>query len=131
MIIAALKRNSARRAARRWFIAFVATVAAFSISMLAAPLDAQQQLRVINRTPADSATPGSFISVTFDRPVAGSLDNAVDARTVMRFTPSVAGTVSWRDPVTVRFIPTAPLRPGSSLTVTIDTAVSARCRRSR
>jgi hypothetical protein len=47
------------------------------------------------------------ITVTFDRPVAGSLDRTVDPRGLFRIEPSVPGTVDWRDPVTIR----APLGP--------------------
>ena len=36
-----------------------------------------------------------------------------------RIEPAVDGKAEWRDPVTLRFTPAAPLRPGATYTVTI------------
>ena len=41
-------------------------------------------LRVVRVTPDADASPLATITVTFDRPVAGSLDRSVDAATVLR-----------------------------------------------
>jgi alpha-2-macroglobulin len=78
-------------------------------------------LRVIRSSPERSAAPTDEISVTFDRPVAGSLDQTVDARSVMRVEPAIIGKLEWRDPVTIRLVPDAPLTSGQSYTVTVST----------
>jgi hypothetical protein len=39
--------------------------------------------------------------------------------------PEVAGSVVWRDPLTIRFIPAAPLTPGTRFTVTLDATIRA------
>ena len=77
-------------------------------------------LRLIRTAPAGDASPLSVISVTFDRPVAGSLDRSIDPAQVIRVEPAVQGRFEWRDPVTVRFIPSAPLRPNVRYTVTVS-----------
>jgi uncharacterized protein YfaS (alpha-2-macroglobulin family) len=76
-------------------------------------------LRVIRVTPSAAANPLSQITVTFDRPVAGSLDRTVDPTTILRVEPAIAAHVEWRDPVTLRLVPNAPLKPGASYTVTV------------
>jgi uncharacterized protein YfaS (alpha-2-macroglobulin family) len=76
-------------------------------------------LGVLRTTPDGTGDPGAVVTVTFDRPVAGGLDETVDAEDVFSISPSVAGKVEWRDPVTLRFIPDAPLRPGTRYTVSI------------
>ena len=111
---------TSRRRARTITVALAAVLGAFPIASTA-----QSPLRVIRRTPGDSATPGEQITVMFDRPVAGSLDRSVDPGRVMRLDPPIAGTVAWRDPVTLRFIPREPLAPGTTLTVTVDTGFRA------
>jgi hypothetical protein len=87
---------------------------------LALAADPAQELRVLRVVPAEVASPGTVITVTFDRPVAGSLDRTVDPRGLFRIEPSVAGTVDWRDPVTIRFRPTAPLPADREFTITIS-----------
>ena len=78
------------------------------------------QLTVLRVHPtAEPTTPNPEITVTFDRPVAGGLDGAVDPKTFFRITPAVAGRLEWRDPITVRFLPTAPLTPGATYSVTV------------
>ncbi len=91
----------------------------FLIAVAALAADAPSPLRVIRVTPADDANPASVITVTFDRPVAGSLDKSVDPRSVLTIEPSLAGTWDWRDPVTVRFRPADPLPAGLALNVTV------------
>ncbi|NOT09298.1 MAG: hypothetical protein HOP28_13970, partial [Gemmatimonadales bacterium] len=87
--------------------------------------DAAPPLRVIRTTPGEEANPASQVTVTFDRPVVGSVDRSVDPRTVLSLTPSVAGTYEWRDPVTLRFRPAAPLPPGLRVTGTIRPGLTA------
>src|ERR1043166_2804531 len=82
-------------------------------------------LRVIRAPPAGAADPASAVTVTFDRPVAGSLDRTVDPKTVLALEPEVAGAWDWRDPVTVRFRPAAPLHAGLTITVTVRSGVTA------
>ena len=81
---------------------------------LAGRADAQGSapLRVIRATPSGSAPPSTQITVTFDRPVAGSLDRTVDPGSILRIEPAVRGHAEWRDPVTLRFTPTALLESG-------------------
>ena len=95
------------------------------LSVAAFTADAPTPLRVIRVTPPGDANPSSVFTVTFDRPVAGSLDRSVDPRTVLTLEPALAGTWDWRDPVTVRFRPAAPLTPGSRLNLTVRPGFSA------
>src|SRR4026208_89662 len=81
--------------------------------------DAPSPLKVIRVTPDADANPASVITVTFDRPVAGSLEQSVDPRSGLTTTPAPAGTWDWRDPVTVRFRPADPLPAGLALNVTV------------
>jgi alpha-2-macroglobulin len=76
-------------------------------------------LRVIRATPETPASPDAEITVTFDRPVAGGLDEAVPAGTTFRISPAVEGRIEWRDPLTLRFQPASPLQPGATYTITV------------
>ncbi|CAN5319939.1 hypothetical protein BH09GEM1_BH09GEM1_41830 [soil metagenome] len=76
-------------------------------------------LRVVRTTPSGDAAPLARISVSFDRPVAGSLDRTIDPATILRITPEVAGRVEWRDPVTIQLVPSVPLTPGTRYSVTV------------
>ncbi|HEU4457301.1 MAG TPA: MG2 domain-containing protein [Longimicrobium sp.] len=76
-------------------------------------------------SPGEPAEPGAPITVTFDRPVAGGLEDLVEAEKIFRISPSVAGKAEWRDPVTLRFTPDRPLRPGAEYRVTIASTFSA------
>src|SRR3712207_8547928 len=76
-------------------------------------------LRVVRVTPAGEASPMATITVTFDRPVAGSLDRTVDAAAILRVEPAVAGKAEWRDPLTIPVDPSAALAPGARYTVTV------------
>ncbi len=87
--------------------------------------DAAPALRVLRTTPAGDAAPTTTVTVTFDRPVAGSLDRTVDPRAIFQIVPATPGTVEWRDPVTLRFRPAAPLTPHTSYQVTVDTRFEA------
>lgn len=82
-------------------------------------------LRVLRVTPSGDAEPGTPITVTFDRPVAGGLDRTVDAAAYFRIEPAVPGRVEWRDPVTIRFTPASPLPRYTSYRVTIAAGVQA------
>ncbi|MBX6364733.1 MAG: Ig-like domain-containing protein [Gemmatimonadetes bacterium] len=82
-------------------------------------------LRVLRVTPSGDAEPGTPITVTFDRPVAGGLDGTVDAASFFRIEPAVPGRVEWRDPVTIRFTPAAPLPRYTSYRVTIAAGLRA------
>ncbi|MEP7001839.1 MAG: Ig-like domain-containing protein, partial [bacterium] len=89
---------------------------------LAAPLAAGAQtgaLRVIRVSPTSDAPVTAMITVTFDRPVAGSLDRTIDPATILRVEPAIAGKLEWRDPVTIRLTPTTTLQPNRSYTVTV------------
>ena len=82
-------------------------------------------LRVIRSSPERTAAPTDQITVTFDRPVAGSLDQSVDASKILSVAPAIAGRIEWRDPVTIRLTPAAPLPSGRSYTVTVATGFRA------
>ena len=75
--------------------------------------------------PGPDAGPGSAITVTFDRPVAGSLDRSIDPRTVLALDPVMQGTFEWRDPVTLRFRPASPMPAGLRVRVTVAPAFPA------
>ncbi|MFN2567116.1 MAG: MG2 domain-containing protein [Gemmatimonadaceae bacterium] len=91
----------------------VAALPAVALTQAPAPL------RVVRVTPSGDASPLAAISVTFDRPVAGSLDRIVDPATILRVEPAVAGKAEWRDPMTIRLNPAAALAPGAQYTVTV------------
>jgi len=76
-------------------------------------------LRVLRVHPAEEAEPLTEIAVTFDRPVAG-LDVDIPPERIFRIEPAVAGRLEWRDPVTLRLVPAAPLTPGATYTITIS-----------
>src|SRR5688500_3237316 len=76
-------------------------------------------LRVTRTTPSGDAVPTAEITVTFDRPVAGSLDRTVDPTTILGIEPAVRGRLEWRDPVTIRLRPAESLTAGARYTVTV------------
>src|SRR5690242_14555654 len=100
----------------------VRLVLAAGVGLLADP---GSDLRVLRVTPSGDAAPTTAVTVTFDRPVAGSLDRTVDPRAVFTIAPAVPGALDWRDPVTIRFRPAAPLPPNSVYTVTVATTFTA------
>ncbi len=87
--------------------------------------DVASPLRVIRALPEGDADAGALISVTFDRPVAGSLDRSVDPRTVLALDPVILGTFEWRDPVTLRFRPASPMAPGLRVRATVRPGFAA------
>ena len=92
----------------------VALVAVAAVA--AAPPSA---LQVLRSSPMVEASPTAQITVTFDRPVAGSLDRTVDPKSVLKVEPDIDGRLEWRDPVTLRLVPAKPLKPGATYTVTV------------
>jgi len=92
---------------------------AFLFAVLNAVAPAGAPLRVIRVTPETPATPASEITVTFDRPVAGGLDETVAAAAIFRISPAVEGRLEWRDPLTLRLQPSSPLQPGATYTITV------------
>ncbi|MEO7363034.1 MAG: Ig-like domain-containing protein, partial [Gemmatimonadaceae bacterium] len=79
-----------------------------------------EPLRVLRASPGAEAAATDTITITFDRPVAGSLDNAVDPSTIVRIEPAVPqALIDWRDPVTLRIIPRPGLRRGVRYTVSV------------
>lgn len=89
---------------------------ALAVTFSAAP----DPLRVLRSAPAETAGPTDTVIVSFDRPVAGALDDAVDPRSIVRITPAIAGRYEWRDPVTLRVVPSAPLPRGQQYSVTVS-----------
>ncbi|HEX2780916.1 MAG TPA: alpha-2-macroglobulin family protein [Gemmatimonadaceae bacterium] len=86
---------------------------------------APDPLRVLRALPDGAGSPNAQIRVTFDRPVAGSLDYSVDPKTVLRISPAAPGRLEWRDPVTITFTPNVPLRSATIYTVVVDTTFHA------
>src|SRR5712691_7755383 len=85
----------------------------------------QEPLKILRTAPTDEAAPTSVVTVTFDRPVAGSLDRTVDPKSILTIAPAVKGRLEWRDPVTIRFTPAAPLASNIEYTVTIASTFAA------
>ncbi len=94
--------------------------AAIAITIGALAADVAPALRVLRVTPLQDGPPTAVITVTFDRPVAGSLDRTVDPRAILSVTPAIEGPVDWRDPVTLRLRPSRPLPAGQTYTVTVS-----------
>jgi len=90
---------------------------ALAVTFSAAP----DPLRVLRSAPGDTAAPTDTLLVSFDRPVAGALDDAIDPASIVRITPAIAGRYEWRDPVTLRVIPNAPLPRGQRYAVVVST----------
>ena len=105
----------------------IAAAALVAVACLPGVARAQsnEPLRVIRVAPAGEAGPTDAIAVTFDRPVAGSLDQTIDPATILRVDPAVPGKLEWRDPVTIRLVPTAPLVAGTRYTVTVANSFRA------
>src|SRR3989441_13052421 len=82
-------------------------------------------LGFLRATPTDRAAATTIVAVTFDRPVAGSLDASVDPTRIFPIPPAVTGRVEWRDPITLRFTPAAPLSPATEYTVTVGNDFAA------
>ncbi len=76
-------------------------------------------LRVLRALPQGESGPAPSIEITFDRPVAGSLDNTIDPANLLSITPAAPGKVDWRDPVTLRFRPASSLVAGTTYRVSV------------
>ena len=87
---------------------------------LIAAADPGGELQVLRVSPGTDAAPTAAVTVTFDRPVAGSLDRSVNPVGIFRIEPAVGGRLDWRDPVTLRFRPDTPLPANSSYTITVS-----------
>lgn len=87
--------------------------------------DAAPTLHVLRASPQGVAAPTASVTVVFDRPVAGGLDRTVDPAGLLTIEPSVAGTLDWRDPVTLRFRPAAPLPSNTEFTITVSDGIAA------
>jgi uncharacterized protein YfaS (alpha-2-macroglobulin family) len=85
----------------------------------------QEPLGVLRATPQEEGMATAEVRVTFDRPVAGGLGESIDPAGIFAIEPAVAGKVDWRDPVTIRFVPEAPLTSLVTYTVTIANTFEA------
>src|SRR6267378_1808004 len=110
---------------RKGLMRALSTVVTFAITSFA--VSGPTPLRVLRVTPTDrdAAPSTSIVSVTFDRPVAGSLDATVDPKRIFSITPTVQGRLEWRDPITLRFTPATPLNPATRYTVTVSSDFAA------
>ena len=95
----------------------------FALTLITSAQD--QGLNVLRVVPIGEAEPTTAVEVTFDRPVIGMVEEAVDPKAIFRIEPAVEGIVEWRDPITVRFTPARSLTPGTSYTVTIANTFQA------
>src|SRR5262245_65901697 len=93
--------------------------AVLAVLPFTSPLRAQQSLRVLRHTPADTARPGDIVTISFSRPVVGSLEAAPDPAKLVRIDPDIRARIEWRDPATLRIIPGTPLTPGTRYRFTL------------
>jgi hypothetical protein len=98
-------------------------LAALAVAVVAA--EPPTALQVLSSSPAVEAPLTASIQIIFDRPVAGSLDRTVDPAAILSIDPKISGRAEWRDPVTLRFLPAEPLKPGQSYTVTVANSFEA------
>jgi len=103
----------------------VAVVAAVLLYSPFTPLPAQDPIRVVRHAPVDTARSGDVITISFDRPVVGSLDRTPDPARILRVEPPLAAQMQWRDPATLRIIPNRPLAPGSRYRFTLSNTFTA------
>ena len=89
----------------------VAVVAALPLLTPLTSLPGQDPIRVVRHAPVDTARSGDVITISFDRPVVGSLERTPDPSRVVRIDPSLDATIQWRAPTTLRIIPSQPLAP--------------------
>ncbi|MHB8839998.1 MAG: hypothetical protein ACYC7F_13730, partial [Gemmatimonadaceae bacterium] len=102
----------------------LAAVMSLFVTCSAAAL-AQEPLRVLDWLPREVARPSDVVTITFDRPVAGSLEHVVDAAQVVRITPALRARIEWRDPSTIRVVPREPLQPGVRYEFVVDADFTA------
>ena len=103
----------------------VAVVAALPLYSPLTSLPAQEPIRVVRHAPVDTARSGDVITISFDRPVVGSLDRTPDPTRIVRVEPSIPARIQWRDPTTLRIIPNQPLTPGGRYHVTVSNEFTA------
>ena len=104
---------------------YVCVCLAAALSAASSVIGAQGTLRVLTWLPRDLARPTDIITITFDRPVAGSIEHVVDPSHLVRIEPAIRMRVEWRDPSTIRVLPLEPLLPGHRYDVTVDTGFSS------
>ena len=104
-----------------------ALLAILAATLLAPPATAhaQEPLRVLQQMPRDIARPTDVITITFDRPVAGTLEHTIDLSRFVRIEPAVRARIEWRDPSTIRIVPLDPLEPAHRYRITIGTGFDA------
>jgi hypothetical protein len=93
--------------------------------LAAPPLARQSSLRVLHVSPASAILPTEPVTVTFDRPVVGSLGRVVDPERVASLQPALPVRFDWRDPSTLRLVPMQPWPTGQVVTLVIDTTLVA------
>ncbi len=98
---------------------------ASALLLAAATAGSQEPLHVLDHMPRDVARPTDVITITFDRPVAGTPDHIVDPSRIVKLSPELRVRAEWRDPSTVRLVPLEPLTPGDRYDITVDTAFTA------
>lgn len=103
----------------------VAVVVALPLFTPLASLWGQDPIRVVRHAPVDTARSGDVITISFDRPVVGSLDRTPDPRRIVRVEPSMPARIEWRDPTTLRIIPDRPLTPGDRYRFTLSNDFTA------
>jgi uncharacterized protein YfaS (alpha-2-macroglobulin family) len=94
-----------------------------ALSVVSLSVRAQEPIRVVRHTPVDTARSGDVITISFDRPVGGSLERSGNPRRFVRIVPALQAKVEWRDLVTLRVIPSEPLALGQRYRITIDTTL--------
>ena len=95
------------------------------LSPLVARAPAQQPIRVVRHSPVDTARSGDVITISFDRPVVGSLDRTPDPTRIVTVRPSLDAEMQWRDPTTIRIIPRTPLAPSRRYRFTLSNEFTA------
>src|ERR1041384_3534171 len=98
---------------------------ALAVTVGAAVVSTDGALKVLRVSPQNAAESTDDITVTFDRPIAAGLDSTVDPKAFFAITPRVMGKLEWRDPVTIRLHPAAPLPAGVTYTVKIANTFKA------
>src|SRR6266850_3365017 len=98
-------------------------LAALAVGVIAA--EPPPALQVLSSSPSGEASLTAAIQIIFDRPVAGSLDQTVDPAAILKIEPAIPGRAEWRDPVTLRYLPAAPLTPGRNYMVTVANSFAA------
>lgn len=80
-------------------------------------LHGQDTVYVRRVLPEGDLRPSSTITISFNRPLAGTLERLRNPAEFVRLEPAIVARMEWRDPATIRIVPREPLTPGSALTV--------------